>query len=484
MAKLGKKTQRILDFFKQVSDIPRQSKHEEKICRWLLDWAAKEKFDATQDKTGNIIIRVPATKGYEKSDPVILQGHVDMVCEKTPESGHDFSRDPIKLVEEGDWMHADKTSLGADNGIAIAMAMALATDTSVPHPPLELLFTVDEETGLTGALGLESGVLKGTKLLNIDSEDEGVFTIGCAGGRETHITLPLHYHEVPEHYVPFHLTIKGLTGGHSGVNIHEGRANALKLMSRSLRLIRDESPLHVVYINGGTAHNAIPRSVEARFFIPEDQAPKVSDDIRTMGATFKREFSHTDPNIEVILAKVDTVPDRRAMSEASTERTINFLLAFPHGVSVMSKTVPGLVETSNNFASVKVEGGNLEIVSSQRSSVMTKLNAITKRVEAVAALAGAAFQSNVGYPSWEPNPKSALLETFKTVYKKLFKKEAHVEAIHAGLECGLIGNKYPGMDMISFGVTIKNPHCPDEKMHLPSIEKVWNLLAAVVQELK
>jgi dipeptidase D len=476
--------QSILDMFQRISEIPRCSKKEEKICRWLMQWAEEHSMPAQMDKTGNILIRVPGTKGYENAAPVVIQGHVDMVCEKDADSPHNFDTDPIRFVYEGDWLKADKTSLGSDNGIAIAMALVLAEDPTTPHPPLELLFTVDEETGLTGAINLEGGWMKGKIMLNLDSEDEGTFTIGCAGGRDTQVRLPLAWDEVPGHFVAYTLKIDGIMGGHSGVNIHVGRASALKLIARALRVIHAQSDMFLNFITGGTAHNAIPRLAEARVFIPADKADEVAHLVNEVFAAFRKEYSKTDPGLQGQFQRVDELPDRRAMTLETSEKVMHLMLAFPHGVAAMSKDIPGLVETSSNFASVRIEDGELRIVSSQRSSVMSRLDAVTAKVEAVAKLAGAWVHSNVGYPSWEPNTESPLLETFKKTYKKLFKKDAHVEAIHAGLECGLVGAKYPGMDMISFGVTLKDPHSPSEAMYLPSVEKVWDLMCAVLKDLK
>ena len=478
------RTKQILKEFARISDIPRCSKHEEKIGAYLLQWAQEHRLAAQKDNVGNVVIRVPATPGYEDSETVVIQGHVDMVCEKTPDSKHDFSKDPIELVYEGEWLKANQTTLGADNGIALAIAMTLVLDENVKHPALELLFTIDEETGLTGANSLESGFINGKILLNVDSEDEGVFTVGCAGGRDTQISLPLDYVETDGQYVPLRIKSSGMTGGHSGVNIHEERANAIILLARALHQINQSHDIRLSFIGGGTAHNAIPRDSEAVLLLLPHKVPAVEKLVPEIEAIFRNEFRNPDPGLALTLDLVEKIMDNRAMTAKCTARVLDLLLALPHGVAAMSTDMKGLVETSNNLANVKVEEGMLKIVTSQRSSVMSKLHAITCKIEVIAGLAGAASRSNVGYPSWQPNLDSPLLGKCKKVYKKMFKKQPQVETIHAGLECGIIGDKYPGMDMISFGPTLKNPHSPDERIHLPSVGKVADFMTELLSSLK
>jgi dipeptidase D len=419
----------------------------------------------------------------EKHPAIVLQGHLDMVCEKTPDSPHDFSKDPIRFVYDGDWLKADHTTLGADNGIAIAMAMCLVTDSKVKHGPIEMLFTVEEETGLTGARGLEPGIIEAKYLINIDSEKDDVFTVGCAGGKDTHIEFDLGYEEVPYDYRGMHLKVSGLTGGHSGENIIDERANAIRLLTRILHSIRDICDLRLTWIKGGTAHNAIPRDAEATFFIPSDRIAEVNQHVAETEEFLKSEFARTDPELKVYLAEMAVTPDRRAMMSYITMKALDLLYAMPHGVVARSTDMPHLVETSSNMAKAWIENGRLYIHSSQRSSVMTRLDAITFRIEAIARLAGARVQSDSGYPSWRPDFTSELLIACKKIYHKLFGNEPKVEAIHAGLECGLIGNLHPGMQMLSIGPTIQNPHSPDEKMYLPSLGKIYQLLVHIVAEL-
>ncbi|MDD8011992.1 MAG: aminoacyl-histidine dipeptidase [Acidobacteriota bacterium] len=478
------KTRQVLDLFERISAIPRCSKHEEKIGAFLLDWAGKNGLKARKDKVGNVLIKVPATPGYEKSGTVVIQGHMDMVCEKTADSPHDFDKDPIRFVFEGDWLKADHTTLGADNGIALAMAMTMAMDKTVAHPPLELLFTIDEETGLTGANALQGDFIEGKILLNVDSEDEGVFTVGCAGGRDTRISLAVHYEDAPEGFVMARLKAGGMTGGHSGVNVNEERANAIRVLVRTIMQVRKEHDARLADISGGTAHNAIPRDAWADIFIPRDSFKTIEKIVADIEAVFKHEFKKTDPGMKISVELQLETMGKRPLNTADSGRILDLLIALPHGVAAMSTEMKGLVETSNNEASVKIANSKLEIVTSQRSSVMSRLNALTWRIEALARLAGADAVSGGGYPAWQPNLQSPLLARCKDVYRKLFGKEPHVEAIHAGLECGIIGDKKEGMDMISFGPTLKNPHSPDEKIQVESIGKVWDFMVELLKSLK
>lgn len=478
------KTKQILDLFEEIDAIPRCSKHEEKIGAFLLEWGKKHGLQTKTDKVGNVLIKVPATAGYERSGAVVIQGHMDMVCEKTADSPHDFAKDPIRFVYEGDWLKADHTTLGADNGIALAMAMTMALDKTVVHPPLELLFTVDEETGLTGANALQGDFIEGKILLNVDSEDEGVFTVGCAGGRDTHISLPLHYEDAPAGFVMARLKAGGMTGGHSGVNINEERANAIRVLVRALVEIKSGFDMRLADIAGGTAHNAIPRDAWADIFIPRDSFKAIEKTASDQEQVFRKEFKKTDPDLKLSLELQPETMGKRPLTVADSARICDLVIALPHGVAAMSTEIKGLVETSNNLANVKIANSKLEIVTSQRSSVMTRLHALTWRIEAIARLAGAQAASGNGYPSWQPNLQSPLLARCKDVYRKLFGREPQVEAIHAGLECGIIGDKKAGMDMISFGPTLKNPHSPDEKIQVESIGKIWDFLAELLKSLK
>lgn len=476
-------TNKILQAFKQISQIPRPSKKEQKIVAWLMNWASENGLQAKTDENLNIVIQVPATSGYENSQTLVLQGHLDMVCEKAKGFEHDFDNDPIEhIYTEDGWLTANQTTLGADNGIAIAMAMVAATDDQVGHPPLELLFTSDEETGLTGATSLQPGFIEGKQLLNIDSEDEGVFTVGCAGGQDARLLLPFATGEsLPGHSV-FRLVAGGMAGGHSGIDIIEGRANAIKLMFRCIHAIAENTDLRISLVTGGTARNAIPRDAEAVLLIPSADTEIAQQVITELAGKLQAEYAKTDPNLTMTLTAEGG--DHKASSAAATRLAIDTIFAYPDGVTAMSKDLQGLVETSNNLATVKVESGKLIILSNQRSSNMDSLALLCDRIMSVARLAGAEGETSGGYPSWQPNMDSQLLARCLNVYRQRFGSEPVVEAIHAGLECGIIGGKYAGMDMISFGPTIKSPHSPDEKIEIESIGKVWDFMVALFESYK
>jgi dipeptidase D len=406
-----------------------------------------------------------------------------MVCEKTKDSDHDFDNDPIELVYIDDgWLTANQTTLGADNGIAIAMAMVAATDDSIGHPALELLFTSDEETGLTGATSLKPGFIKGKQLLNIDSEDEGVFTVGCAGGMDARVLLPFSADEsLPDHSA-FRLVGGGMSGGHSGIDIIEDRANAIKLLFRCIHAISQQTDVRISSVTGGTARNAIPRDAEAMLLIPSTDGEAARDLVKDLERKLQAEYAKTDPNLTMTLTAANG--DCKGASAATTRRAIDLVFAYPDGVTAMSKDLEDLVETSNNLATINVNDGQLIILSNQRSSNMDSLSLLCDRIMSVARLSGAKGETSGGYPSWKPDMDSKLLARCLDVYRGRFNKEPVVEAIHAGLECGIIGAKYDGMDMISFGPTIKNPHSPDEKIEIESIGLVWELLVALFQSYK
>ena len=481
--KMDANTKSVVKFFEQISKVPRGSGNEAGIREFLVNWANENKFDNKVDETGNVLICVPATKGMEDRPTIVLQGHMDMVCEKTPDSNHDFTKDPIKNIIEGEWMRADKTTLGADDGVALAISMALVKDPSVKHPNLELLFTVDEERGLTGANGLGKGVLNGKYLINLDSENEGVFTIGCAGGKDTHLALDLEYEEVPNDYVPYLIKLTGCTGGHSGENIHCERANAIRVLARIMQNLEEITDVRIINITGGTAHNAIPRDCEATFFAPVADKKCIEEVACKMAETVKKEFIETDPNIQLVLDENFEPADRRAMLSWLSVKVLDFLRAIPHGVASTIKKL-NLTETSSNLAVVKVVDGQLLVHTSQRSSVISRRDAITSRVESVGRLAGAHVWSGNGYVPWQPDFDSQLVKQCQAIYKKLFKVEPKVVTIHAGLECGIIGDKHPGMEMISIGPDAEGIHSPDEKLYLPSVGKVYELVAAFLANLE
>jgi dipeptidase D len=473
-------TQNILNIFEQLSAVPRGSGREAQISRWLQERADAHGFPWKADKAGNLVIRVPATPGYESAPVVVLQGHMDMVCEKTPDSPHDFLKDPIRCIVDGDWLHADRTTLGADNGIAIALGLALAEDKSVAHPALELLFTVEEEVGIGGANHLQPGFIAGKILVNLDSEEEGAFIIGCAGGMKTRMRLPLSFEE-PELNAAFHLKVCGLRGGHSGVDIHKHRASANKLLARTLAQLRRISPLALMSLNGGTAHNAISREAEASFACEVDMVPLIQQATKEFASVLNREYSSVESGITLALTPAEA---KRAVTLADSDKVIHLLSALPHGVAEMSASVDGFVETSNNLARIEISETALNVVLSVRSSVMTRRDELTARISAIGLLAGAEVENSEGYPAWQPEPKSALLKRSVDTYKTLFGKTPKVEMIHAGLECGIIGAIYGNMEMISLGATIENPHSPTERLYIPSIERVWRYLVAFLRASK
>jgi len=477
---MNEKVKEILDVFEEINKVPRQSKNEEKISRWLVDWGKKNGFNVKTDEAMNVLIEVPATEGHEDKPALVLQGHMDMVCEKVPSSEHDFSKDPIKHVMVGDWMKADGTTLGADNGIAIAISLVAAKDKSIVHPPLELLFTVDEETGLTGANALQKGWVKGKILLNLDSEDEGIFTVGCAGGRDTTITYDPLWKPFSDDREVMTLKVAGLSGGHSGVDIALPKANANIILARVLETISKITPVKIGYIKGGSAHNAIPRDAEAVISIKSAHRDEVVRKVEDITAKIKSENAKNEAGLEITF-RGNTPFNDMMLSVPDSMKLIDMMIAIPHGVASMSTDIDGLVETSNNFATVRFENESVKILSSQRSSVASKLDWITSKVEKSARVADAEAVSGNGYPGWEPNMDSEVLKKCVSIYEKMYGKKPVVEVIHAGLECGIIGSKNEGMDMISYGPTIKNPHSPDEKMYVPSIEKIWDFTVELMK---
>ena len=477
------KTKVVLDHFEQISRIPRRSKHEQRISRRLQDWAAGRGYAVRQDSAGNLCICVAGTPGCENAPAVIVQGHMDMVCEKTEDSSHDFDTDPIRFVHDGDWLKADGTSLGADNGIALALAMTLVEDEAVVHPPLELLFTVDEESGLTGASQLDAKIFSGRYLLNLDSEEEGVFTVGCAGGKDVRLHLTLETVPCPDGHRLCELIVKGLCGGHSGVDIHKRRASANRLLARALRSALAASPITLVSVNGGTVHNAIARDAAACIACRPKDVSKLGDHIRQLEQALQHEYASAEPSLQLLFQPAEQpAAAGEALTPEATGRTIHLLLALPHGVAGMSADMPSVVETSNNLATVELTGDTLKILSSQRSSVMSRLEEITSRVESIASLADARTSVTNSYPAWQPDMASPLLSRCRRVYRSVFDEDPKVQIIHAGLECGIIGAKKEGMHMISFGPNIENPHSPDERLHIPSIGKVWEFIVSLMND--
>jgi len=471
----------ILAYFEQVNAIPRCSKNEHRLCRWLRDWAGAHGLDATVDSTGNLVVRVPAAAGQESRPTVVLQSHMDMVCEKTPESPHNFAEDPIRSRREGDWLMADRTTLGADNGIAIAYAMALAENRNPRRPPMELLFTVDEETGLNGVKAMAPDLIKGRILINLDSEDEGVFTIGCAGGLDTSVELNLETEPLPPDHMAFKVIVGGLKGGHSGIDIHKHRGNANRILARTLARVCQMASCRLIALKGGTRHNAIARDAEALITARHAGQGPLEHAVASMDDIVRQEYHPHEPEVSIRMEPAELPAGSHCLTQDDTARAIWLLLAMPHGVAGMSPAIKGLVETSSNLAIARIHQGHLNILSSQRSAVASRLGEVTATVHAVADLAGASCRDDNKYPAWQPDMDALLLLQARDVYKTLFDKDPCLQVIHAGLECAVIGDRYPGMQMISFGPTIRNPHSPTERLHIPSIEPVWRLLVGLLE---
>ena len=470
--------------FFEISQIPRASKNEERVRLYLRNFAGQNNFDMKEDEVGNVVILVPSKQGFENAKTVVLQGHVDMVCEKNKDTKHDFTKDPIKLLREGEWIKADGTTLGADNGIGVAAALAVSQDDDFNHGPLELLFTVDEETGLTGANNLKKDFITGKMLLNLDTEEDGAFYVGCAGGMDSIGAFKIEYEEPKKGYVPFTLNVSGLKGGHSGINIADGRANAIKIIGLLISIL-EKFDFQLAYINGGSKRNAIPREAEAVIFLSPDNDADVRELINAYSLETVLEFRFRDDSIKIHFerddAAVKTYP--KVYTKQFSTNVINTILAMPHGVIAMSADIPELVATSTNLATVEVDSGKLKIGTCQRSSIESAKKNIAKSVKAVFDLAGAEVNVEDGYPGWQPNMNSELLKISKKVFKDLFSKDPELKAVHAGLECGILGDKYPGLQMVSFGPTIEGAHSPDEKVKIADVDKFYRLLKNILTEI-
>jgi len=468
--------------FDEIRQIPRCSKHEEKIREYIVDFAKKQKLNYKVDNPGNVVISKPGTSGMEKRPTVILQGHMDMVCEKNSDIDFDFSKDPIQLKLKDDILTADGTTLGADNGMGLAMSLAILEDNSLKHGPLEALFTVDEETGLTGAFALKSDMLTGRILLNLDSEDFGVVTVGCAGGGDTKIELPFKTGTVNGDMTSLNIKVSGLRGGHSGVDIHEQRGNAVKLLTRMLWKAKDDYKFYINEIKGGDKHNAIPREAFANISLKNSEKEKFISTMKKEEKNILQEIKPIDPKFKVDFREIDKM--KTILSEESQNHLLNLLQGLPHGVDKMNYEIPNLVDTSTNLATVSINEHNIVIGMSTRSSIKTALQDLRDRIRAVALLSGAKVEEEEPYPGWQPNLDSKALKLSKKIFKDMYNKEPVVEAIHAGLECGIIGEKFPGMDMISIGPTIKYPHSPEEQVHISTVDKTYNYVLKILEEIK
>ena len=468
-------------FFHEINQVPRPSKKEGKIIAYLEDFAKKHNVAIKKDHAGNILMSKPATKGLENLQTVILQSHMDMVCEKNNDTVFDFDKDPIQTVVDGDWLKAKGTTLGADNGIGMAAELALLASDDLEHGPIECLFTVDEETGLTGAKELKEGFMTGKILLNLDSEDEGELFIGCAGGKDTAATFDYEPIAAPASLQYFRIGVTGLKGGHSGSEIHVGRGNANKILVRFLYQLDKSLDYMLCSIDGGNLRNAIAREANAVIGLHEEDREKVRVMLNQFTADVEYELKYTDEGVKLTMESTDR-PEQCLTNELK-ERLIEAVYACPHGVIAMSPTMKGLVETSTNLASVKMKSDTIVVGTSQRSSIESSKENIANQVVCSFLLGGAKVAQGDGYPGWAPNPDSAILKVAHESYTRLFGKEPKIMAIHAGLECGLFLEKYPYLDMISFGPTLRDVHSPAERIQISTVELWWKHLTDILKNI-
>lgn len=472
--------QAVFECFKEINEVPRPSKHEEKMIAFLQNFGHKLGLETETDETGNVIIRKPATKGMEHMPMVILQSHMDMVCESNNKD-FDFENNPIETYVDGEWLKAKGTTLGADDGIGVAMEMALLKANDIEHGPIECVFTRDEETGLTGAVGMKPGFMKGKLLINLDSEDEGQIFVSCAGGARTTAEFPYVEEKVPSHYYFFKVSVDGFKGGHSGDDINKKRANANKVLVRFLCDEIEKMDLRLVDIQSGGKHNAIPRAGYAICAVPFEEKETVRLDLNHYTASIEEEYQQTEKTFAISMESVSAVEN--AMEKESARRMLLSLRAVHNGVFAMSQDLDWLVETSSNLASINRKGDVVEVITSQRSSVASARENMSATVRAAFELGGAKVVTNEGYPGWKMNPNSVLLKVAKESYERVFHKEPKILAIHAGLECGLFSEKYPELDMVSFGPTLRGVHSPEEKLLIPTVKMVWDHLLDILKHL-
>ena len=480
MSELKLQPKAVFDCFAEINKIPRPSHKEQKMGAFLIDFGKKHGLETLQDSTGNVLIRKPATKGMENLKTTVLQSHMDMVCEKEAGINFDFEKDAIQTYIDGDWLKAKGTTLGADDGIGVAMQMAILADTTIQHGPLECLFTVCEEEGLNGAMGLEAGFMKADYLINLDSEDEGLIFVSCAGGANTKATFNVDLEDTPANQFFFKIQISGLTGGHSGDDIEKKRANANKLLARLLEAFK-KYDIRIADIQSGGLHNAIPRDGYAVACVPTQFKENLRVDFNVMTAEFEEEFSATEQNMRFKLES--TQPIAKVIDKTSGNNLITALVSVPNGVLAMDQNIPDFVETSSNLASIHLNKDKVNIVTSQRSNIMSARKNASAMVRGVFSLAGADAETGEGYPGWKLDPNSPLLSITVEAYKRLFAKDPEIRAIHAGLECGLFSLKYPHVDMVSFGPTLRGVHSPEERLLIPTVQKVWEHLLETLKNI-
>lgn len=467
--------------FADLSAVPRPSKKETRVIAFVKNFGNQLGLDTSVDELGNVRIRKPASSGMENRPTVILQSHLDMVHQKNAGTEFDFENEGIRCLVEGDWITAEGTTLGADNGIGVAAIMAVLESDDIPHPPLEALFTIDEETGMTGAKGLKDDFLKGKILLNLDTEEDHELTIGCAGGIDTNTRLTYREEKTPAETKAFRVVVKGLRGGHSGMDIHKGRANANKVLIRLLYQTHSDFGLRIAEIDGGSLRNAIPREAFATVVAPRAREAGFLKEFQERVEQIKQEYRRIEPNMSLHAGTADM--PAAVMNEEDQEKIIAALYAVPNGVFRMSPDIEGLVETSTNLARVTAKDGAFKTQSLQRSAVESGKMDVANAVRATFEMIGAEVNNDGDYPGWAPDPDSAILRVMEGLYEELFEGKPHVAACHAGLECGIIGDHYPGMDMISFGPTIQHAHSPDERVSISSVQKFWKYLLATLERI-
>ena len=467
--------------FDQILTIPRGSKEEDRIRAYVVGQAEELGLPFQVDGTGNVVVSKPATAGHEDRPVTVLQSHLDMVNEKNSDVDHDFDKDPIQPREDGEYLTATGTTLGSDNGIGVSAMLAIMEADDLTHGPLELLFTVDEETGLTGASNLDPEMLRGRRLINLDSEEEGSLCVGCAGGADSALSLPISKMAAPKGSVALEVELKGLKGGHSGIDIHLQRGNATQLLTRALWAVGQDIPFHLASLDGGNKHNAVPREASALVVLDEQNGAKFEAAVTAQLEAVREEFRPAEPDAKFSISKVEVPVE--VWDHDSTGKVMALVVALPHGVMSMSYDIPGLVETSTNLATVKSDEDAVAIGLSSRSSVASALEALRQRIRSSASLAGASVEEGGGYPGWKPDLQSELLQVVRKVHEQELGADPKIEAIHAGLECGLIGEMIPGMDMISFGPQIEFPHSPDERVKIASVDRFFKLLAATLEDL-
>ncbi len=467
--------------FADLNAVPRPSKKEERVRKFMFQFGESLNLETMCDEIGNVIIKKPASKGLENRKTVILQSHLDMVHQKNSETDFDFDSQGIEMIVDGDWVKAQGTTLGADNGIGVAAIMAILSSTEINHPPIEAFFTIDEETGMTGAMHMDASMLDGHILLNIDTEDDDELSIGCAGGIDTNTKYSYSMETPQSNTISIELSVKGLLGGHSGMDIDKGRGNANKWMARILHNLHSEIQIQLVEFDGGGLRNAIPREAKATIRIPDSRIVQFEESLNAINKTFKDEFSSIEPHFEIGFQKIDNSND--CLTDDECSRILNALLSMHNGVFRMSPDIPGLVEASSSLARVIIKNGEFYTQSLQRSSVDSTKTEVCQVIAAAFNNIGAEVEHNGDYPGWKPNSDSEILQIMEKLYIDLFNENPQVKACHAGLECGILGKHLPGVDMISFGPNIRAAHSPDEKVQISSVQKFWNFYLKTLEKI-